>query len=103
MQLKDSQNRNIFVPDPTGATPGTILGRPCLRNDSLNATHIWLIDLSGYYIGVRGGINVMQSEEAYVTPVGSLWEKNLIGIRVEERIDAELADLHCAVVITNVN
>lgn len=103
MQLKDSQNRNIFVPDPTGATPGTILGRPVVRNDSLNATRIWLIDLKGYMIGVRGGISISQSEEAYVTAVGSLWERNLIGIRVEERIDGELADYHSAVVITNIN
>jgi HK97 family phage major capsid protein len=99
MQLKDSQNRYLFLPDPTGKTPGTILGRPIIRNDSLNQTRAWLIDLKGYYIGVRGGISVMQSEEAYITPTGSAFEKNLIYIRVEERLDAELADLHCACVV----
>jgi len=99
MQLKDTQNRYLFIPDPTGKEPGTLLGLPIIRNDSLNQTRCWLADLSGYMIGIREGITVSQSEEAYITDIGSLWERNMVAVRVEERIDAELADLHCAVVI----
>jgi len=40
MQLKDSQNRYLFIADPTGKTPGTILGYPVLRIDALPAADI---------------------------------------------------------------
>lgn len=102
MQLKDSQNRYLFVADPTGTLPGTLLGRPVFEQNDLGQDHIWLIDLRGYVIGVREGITVMQSEEAYVDS-HSLFERNELAIRVEERIDGELADLDCAVVITGTN
>ena len=99
MQLKDTNNQLLFIPDPSDAEKGTLLGIPVIRNDWLNQTRGWLIDLKGYYVGVREGINVSQSEEAYLTPIGSLWERNMVAIRVEERIDGELADLHCACVL----
>ena len=102
MQLKDSQNRYLFVADPTGNLPGTLLGRPVFEQNDLGQSHIWLIDLSGYVIGVREGISVMQSEEAYVDS-HSLFERNEIAIRVEERLDGELADLDCAVCMTGTN
>jgi len=102
MLLKDSQNRPIFVADPTGDLPGTVLGRPVLEQNNLAESHIWLIDLKGYWIGVREGINVMQSEEASVGGY-STFERNEVAIRVEERVDGELADLDCAVCITGTN
>ena len=40
MQLKDSQNRYLFTADPSGKTPGTILGYPILRCDSLKKHHM---------------------------------------------------------------
>jgi len=102
MQLKDGQNRYLFVADPTGVLPGTLLGRPVFEQNDLTQSHIWLIDLRGYVIGIREGITVMQSEEAYVDS-HSLFERNEIAIRVEERIDGEVADLDAAVVITGTN
>jgi len=45
----------------------------------------------------------MQSEEATITGVGNLFERNEIAIRVEERVDGELADLNSASVLTGTN
>lgn len=103
MQLKDSQNRYLFIPDPTGTMAGTLLGRPVLEQNDLPATRIWLGDLKGYYIGVRGGLTIDQSEQATLEGVGNLWELNMVAIRVEERIDGELADLDAFVVINGTN
>jgi len=102
MQLKDSQNRYLFVADPTGVLPGTLLGKPVFEQNDLTQSHIWLADLRGYVIGIREGITVMQSEEAYVD-THSMFERNEIAIRVEERIDGETADLDSMVVITGTN
>lgn len=102
MQLKDSQNRYLFIADPTGKTPGTILGYPVIRQDDLDQSHIWFGDLKGYIIGIREGMSVKVSDEATVASQ-SAFEQNLIYIRVEERIDAELADLDSMVVLTGCN
>jgi HK97 family phage major capsid protein len=102
MQLKDSQNRYLFVADPTGVLPGTLLGRPVIEQNNLANARIWLGDLRGYWIGVREGITVMQSEEATVASY-SLFERNEIAIRVEERIDGEIADVNAFVEISGTN
>jgi HK97 family phage major capsid protein len=102
MQLKDSQNRYLFVPAPNTDSFGTILGYPVLRQDDLAQNHIWFGDLKGYWIGVREGISIMQSEEAQVAGY-SLFERNEIALRVEERIDGELADLDSFVCLTGTN
>ena len=103
MQLKDSQNRYLFIADPTGKTPGSILGYPVIRQDDLPAARIWFGDLKGYYIGIRGGLTVDQSEQATLAGVGNLWEQNMVAIRVEERIDGELVDLDSMAVLTGTN
>ena len=103
MQLKDSQNRYLFIADPTGKTPGNILGYPVIRVDALPAANIWFGDLKGYYIGYRGGISVSKSTEATIEGVGNLFERNMFAIRVERRVDGELADLDSLVVLTGAN
>jgi len=107
MQLKDSQNRYLFIADPTGKTPGTILGYPVLRIDSLPAANIWFGDLKGYYIGYRGGLSVSKSTEASITMAANqsinLFERNMFAIRIERRVDGELADLDSMVVLTGTN
>jgi len=106
MQLADTTGRPIFVADPTGNLPGTILGKPVLEQNDLGLGVAYIIDFSGYYIGVREGINVMQSEEASITMGNdsiNLFERNEVAIRVEERIDGELADTRSCVAITGMN
>lgn len=106
MQLKDSQNRYLFIADPTGKTPGTILGYPVLRIDALPAADVWFGDLKGYYIGYRGGLSVSKSTEASITQGTdsiNLFERNMFAIRIERRVDGELADLDSMVVLTGAN
>lgn len=103
MQLKDSQNRYLFIADPTGKTPGNILGYPVLRVDSLPNGAIWFGDLKGYWIGYRGGINVSKSNEATLTGIGNLFERNMFAIRVERRVDGEMADLDAFVYLSGAN
>jgi len=103
MNLLDGQSRPIFIADPTGKIPGTILGYPVLRCDALPDSEIWFGDLKGYWIGYRGGISVDKSTDATIEGVGNLFERNMFAIRVERRVDAELADLDAMVVITGAN
>ncbi len=102
-QLKDSQGRYLFNPDITGETAGTILGRPVYEQNDLTQARIWFGDIKGYWIADRGGISVDQSEEATLTGVGNLWEQNMIAVRVEKRVDGEMADVNAFVVIKNTN
>jgi HK97 family phage major capsid protein len=103
MQLKDSQNRYLFIADPTGSTPGTLLGRPVVEQDNLPIGQIWYGDLKGYWIGDRGGITIAKSEDATIDGVGNLFERNMTAIRVEKRVDAELVDLDSMTVLTGAN
>lgn len=102
-QLKDSQNRYLFIPDPTGDTEGTILGKGVLTQDDLPLTRIWYGDIKGYYIGDRGTLSVKYSEEATLEGIGNLFERNMTAIRIEKRVDGELADLDSMIVITGTN
>jgi HK97 family phage major capsid protein len=103
MNLLDGQSRPIFIADPTGKIPGTILGYPVLRCDALPESEVWFGDLKGYWIGYRGGISVAKSTDATIEGIGNLFERNMFAIRVERRVDGELADLDSMVVITGAN
>jgi HK97 family phage major capsid protein len=103
MQLKDSQNRYLFIADPTGATPGTILGKPVFEQNNLPQSRIWFGDLKAYWIGDRGGMTIAKSEDATIEGVGNLFERNMTAIRVEKRVDAELVDLDAFCVISGCN
>jgi len=72
----------------------------------LPAANIWFGDLKGYYIGYRGGLSVSKSTEASITQGTdsiNLFERNMFAIRVERRVDGELADLDSMVVLTGAN
>lgn len=102
--MVDSQNRPILM-EPgfyVGAPQSTPLlkGRPVLQQNNLGSSKILFVDLSQYYIGVKKNLKIDQSTEAYVAST-SLWQKNLVGIRAEERIDGELATTRAGVEISN--
>jgi len=69
--MKDSQNRYLFMPDVTGATPGTILGRPvieCPDFDDIAATKVvaafgdWK---SGFWIVDRQDMEILVADQLY--------------------------------------
>jgi len=69
--MKDSQNRYLFVPDPTGAAPGTIYGRPvieCPDYDDIAASAVVATfgDFkSGFWVVDRQGIEVLVADQLY--------------------------------------
>lgn len=105
-QLKDTQNRYLFQPDVNRKFVGTLLGYPIVEQNNLPVGTIWFGDFKGYFIGDRGGLSVAKSTEATLTSGASninLFERNMIAIRVEKRVDGELADLNSFAVITGFN
>lgn len=101
-RLKDTTNNYIlqnfgFITDPN--IPA-ILGRPVLENNNATSARIFFVDLSNYYIADKGGFKLDTSTEAVVADT-SLWETNLVGVKVEERVDAELEPVQSGVEIQN--
>ncbi len=87
-QLKDSQNR--YLVQNLGDTPyGSLLGRPMYEQNDLAQSELYLGDFSYYQIVDRSGISVRVSDEATVGG-SSAFEKNLVFVRVEKRVDGEL-------------
>lgn len=98
-QLKDSQGRYVFENAISGTDFPTLLGRPVYEQDDLEASSIFFGDPQGYWIADREGISVRVSDEATVGGQ-SAFERNFTIIRVEERVDGELADTNAFVEIT---
>ena len=86
-KLKDTQNR--YLVQNLGDMPfGALLGRPMYEQNDLG-NELYLGDFSYYQIVDRQGISVRVSDEATVGG-SSAFEKNLVHVRVEKRVDAEL-------------
>lgn len=100
--LKDSQGRYIFENAVNGSGFPTILGRPVFEQNNMASNEIWFGDPAAYWIGDREGISVRVSDEASVGGQ-SAFERNFTIIRVEERVDGELADTRGFVEIINAN
>lgn len=87
-QLKDSQNR--YLVQDLGQSPfGSLLGRPIYEQNDLPQSELYFGDFSYYVIADRHGIRVDTSTEATVGG-SNYFEKNLVGVRVEKRVDGEL-------------
>lgn len=98
--LKDTTNRYLFSDALTAGGYPTLLGRPVLESNQIGSSTIYLGDLKAYYIAQREGISMMQSEEATVGGY-SMFERNEVAVRVEERLDGELTDVNAFVSITS--
>lgn len=99
-QLKDSQNRPILLESVNQSEFPTILGRPVYEVNSLETSSIFFGDPSGYWIGDREGVSVRVSDEATVGGQ-SAFERNFTIVRIEERVDGELADTRSFIEITS--
>jgi len=86
--LKDTQNRYLLA-DLSNGQPPQVLGRPVIENNFMPSARIYFGDVSYYWIAVNGGLNVKVSDEAVVASQ-SAFERNLVHVRVEERVDGEL-------------
>ena len=95
-QLKDSNNRYLLEQNSILTESGipSLKGRPVYESNFLPSASIFLGDFSYYYIGLRKGLTIRTSTEASLSLGGSnvsLWQRNLLGILAEERVDGELA------------
>lgn len=97
-QLKDSQNR--YLVQNLGDVPfGSLLGAPIYEQNDLDQTELYFGDFSFYKIADRQGISVQTSSEATVGSQNA-FERNLVFVRAEERVDGELSSLQAVRKIT---
>lgn len=96
--LKDSQNNYLL--SRLGDSPyRTILGRPIYEQNNLEAGVIFVGDFSPYVIADREGVRIDTSEEATVASQ-SAFERNLVHVRAEKRVDGELTRTDTIVEVT---
>lgn len=99
-QLKDTQNR--YLVQDLGQTPyGSLLGRPMYEQNDLAQSELYFGDFSYYYIADRQGVRVDTSTEATVGG-SNAFEKNLVFVRTECRVDGELTLTEAVKKITNI-
>lgn len=98
--MTDDQGRPILDMG-TLATTGfpNIKGRPVYENNDIN-NKIFFGNLKAYWIGASRGLRIDISKEATIRST-NLWEKNLMAVRAEEKIDGEVADVRAFAEIGN--
>lgn len=87
--LKNSQNDYLLTSLANGPSP-TLRGLPTYEQNDLPDGKMFIGDFRDYYIADRQGVTVDVSTEATVGGT-SAFENNLTYVRVEERVDGELA------------
>ncbi len=87
--LKDSHNNYLLTGLANSPSP-VLRGRPVYEQNDLPDGKMFIGDFRDYYIADRQGITVDVSNEATVGGT-SAFENNLTYVRVEERVDGELA------------
>lgn len=93
--VKDTNGMPIFKELITNPGMMGLKGRPVFEQNDLASTELYFGDFQNYIIGRKHGVRVSISDQATITnnqgsqPV-SLWQRNLIGIRAETRVDGEL-------------
>lgn len=98
--LKDSNNNYLLL--GLGVTPQpTLLGRPVYEVNALGDEKVFFGDFSDYKIAQREGVRIDTSDSATVAGY-SAFERNLLHIRVEERVDGELVRTTGIVELSNV-
>ncbi len=87
-RLKDTQG-NYLLTSLANSPTQTLTGRPVYEQNDLAGGTALFGDFGYYQIVDREGITVKISDEATVASV-SAFERNLVFVRVEKRVDAEL-------------
>jgi len=103
-ELKDTTNRPILLESGIITEPGipALKGRPVLEQNDLASNAIYFCDLSQYYIGMKLPMTIDVADQATVAGY-NLWERNMVAVRVEERVDGELVTTRALTSITNIN
>lgn len=84
--LRDANNRYMWIPNMTGAGPGTLMGYPIIWTEKLpvlgTAGDIMLCDFSYYLIGDR-------ERPAMATSIHERFRRNQTTWRISERVDGQ--------------
>ena len=103
--MLDTTNRPIVqdggINPITGRPINMLLGNDLVEQNNIESTSIFYIDLSYYYIGDKMQTTVRQSDVATVAGV-SAFERNLVHILAEKRVDGEMLQTNACVEITDV-
>ena len=97
--LKDSNNQYLLRNLLEGTSP-TLKGYPTYEQNDLEQNVMFFGDFSYYWIADREGIEVKASDEATVAS-RSAFERNLVHVRAEERVDGEMTLTGAVVELTN--
>jgi len=116
--MQDGNNRPIIdIHNPlSGPQFPTIRGAKVLEQNDISNNIIYLVDLAFYWIGVSRAMGIDISREASIggdydadraggTLVAlpqNMWERNMVAIRIEEKLDAELVSTRALGTITAV-
>lgn len=96
--LKDDQGN--YLTSRLGDSPQlTLMGRPIYEQNDIAVGTAYFGDFSYYKIADREGISVRVSEDATVAGVSG-FESNITHVRVEKRVDGELALTQAVRVVT---
>jgi HK97 family phage major capsid protein len=100
--MVDSQNRPIFDVAGVFQQSGlpSIKGRPVLEQNDIG-NKIFFGNLKMYWIGASRQIRIDVADQATVRGQ-SMWERDMIAIRAEEKIDGEVADVRAFAEINGV-
>ena len=100
--LQDANNRPLLLDNGIMTEKGipALKGRPVLEQNDLPSAEINFIDLSMYYIGEKLPMTIDIADQATVAGV-SLWERNLIAVRLEGRVDGELGTVRAFTRVSN--
>ena len=97
--IKDTVGRFIYSENVTGSSPSTLEGRPVYENNMMPANQILIGDLKhGYYFGDRQSMTVKVNDQDTDS-----WYKDMISIRVVERIGGDLLILNSCRRLTGVS
>jgi len=115
LNMQDGNNRpivDIHAPFSGRGLP-SIRGAKVLEQNDVNQDEIWLVDLAYYWIGYSRTLGIDISREATIggnmnadlgvyTAGQNMWERNMIAIRAEEKVDGELVTTRAAASITGI-
>lgn len=99
--LADTNNRPILDVGSavTGGGLPTIRGNAVIENNDISNNTLYLVDLNYYWIAYSRGMSIDTADQATIRD-NSLWERNEIAIRAEEKLDGELVTTRALATIT---
>lgn len=100
--IADTTGQPILKDQGVLTEPGipVIKGRPVLEQNDVDSDKIFFGDLSAYWIAIKRPMVIDVADQATVGTY-NLWQRNMLGVKVEERVDGELTTTRSFVEVSN--